>query len=115
MIAMARAGYNKLMHEVVSNSTGKAPVCIEMLGSTSSDEEGITAIVGNIRNNCDRRFGHVTVLFKLERPAGPLKDMPEPSAYAYVSDLEPGETRPFKTAIPLSKDVMYLFEGINAY
>jgi hypothetical protein len=85
------------------------------LGNTTREEEGLTYIVGSIKNDCDTKFGHVTVIFKLDREPGPTESLPQAIAYAYSSDVEPGETRQFKTALPISKNSAHHFDGINAY
>ena len=100
---------------VTSRASGKAPGCLAMLGNTTSEENGLTFIIGSIKNNCDRRFSNVTVVFKLERERGPTENLPEAVAYAYSSDVEPGEIRQFKTALPISKNSIYHFDEINAY
>src|SRR5213595_3619170 len=71
---------------IVTNSTGKGPACLEVLGKTTEDE-GRTFIIGNIRNNCTRKFSMVTVLFKLDRMRGASEMLPEAIAYAYVRDI----------------------------
>jgi hypothetical protein len=86
-----------------------------MPGSTTSEEEGLTYIIGTVRNNCDRKFSSAVILFKLDGNPGASGDFPQGSAYAYASDLEPGETRPFKPALPVSRNATFQFEGINAY
>jgi len=93
----------------------KAPACLEVLGSTTSEEDGVTYIVGSLRNTCDTKFSLVTVLFKLDRVSGPMEGMSGGSIYAYSRDVVPGEVRQFKSAIPVSKDSSYRPDGINAY
>src|ERR1041385_3135391 len=96
-------------------SSGGPASCLEMLGSTTAEENGVTSIVGNVRNNCDRSVGHVTVVFGLEPPNGARGSRTGGTFYAYVRDLKPSETRRFKTMFPISKNRTYYFEGINAY
>jgi hypothetical protein len=109
-------GLNRWLPRYISaRATGKGPGCLVMLGNTTRDEENLTYIIGSIKNNCDYRFDQVTVLFKLDRVPGPTENLPEAVAYAYVSGVKPGETREFKTALPVSKNSTYRFDGINAY
>jgi len=100
---------------IAARATGKGPACLVMLGNTTREEENLTYIIGSIKNNCDYRIDQVTVLFKLDRMPGPTESLPEAVAYAYVSDVKPGETREFRTALPVSKNSTYHFDGINAY
>jgi hypothetical protein len=55
----------------------------------------------------------VTVLFKLDRRSG--VELPDAVAYAYSRDVKPGETRQFKSAVPVSKNGTFRFDGMNAY
>src|SRR6266849_2488906 len=117
LIAIVVLGYalNAWCRKYVSTrATGKAPSCLAMLGNTTREEEGRSYIIGSIKNKCDYKFSQVTVLFKLDREPGPMESLPEGIAYAYSSDVEPGETREFKTALPISKNATYRFDGINA-
>ena len=98
-----------------SRATGKAPACLALVGNTTREEEGLTYIVGSVKNSCDSEFSHVTVVFKLDRERGPTESLPEGIAYAYSRDVKPGETREFKTAMPVSKNSVYHFGEINAY
>ena len=89
--------------------------CLEMLGKTTSEEEGLTYITGSLKNNCSRKFSLVTVVFKFDRTPGPTQNLPEAIAYAYSSDVAPGETRQFKSALPISNNSTFRLDGINAY
>ncbi len=100
---------------ITSATSDKAAACLEMLGNTTTEENGITYIIGSVRNHCDRRFGSVTVTFKLDRTPGPTQDMPESTVSAYSRDVEPGRTAQFKTAVPVAKDSTYRFDAITAY
>jgi hypothetical protein len=115
LVAMGYASQRWLRNHLSTTATGKAPSCLEIAGNTTSEDEGRTYIVGTIRNNCHRKFSKVTVLFQLDRPAGPFGDLPEAVAYAYSRDIHPGEVREFKTALPISRGSTYRFDGINAY
>jgi hypothetical protein len=88
--------------------SGGPAKCLEVLGSTTAEEDGRTSIIGNVRNNCSRQVGQVTISFKFDAPSGAI-------AYAYVRDLKQGETRRFKSAFPVMKGRTYHFDGINAF
>jgi hypothetical protein len=96
-------------------TTDKAAECLVMLGSTTREEEKLTYIVGNIRNKCDQKFGHVTISFKLDRPSGPMSSLPEAVAVAYARDVQPGETRSFKSVSSISSKSTFRFDAISAY
>jgi hypothetical protein len=103
---------------LVSATSDKALSCLEMLGNTTTEEEGVTRIVGSVRNNCDRRFSNVTVVFDLDRSTSEnaaIRDMPDTKVAAYGRDLEPGATIQIKSVIPLGKDPIYRFDKIIAY
>ena len=55
---------------VTSATTDHAAKCLVILGHTTSVQDGFTFIVGSFKNNCDRRFSHVTVAFMLDRSSG---------------------------------------------
>ena len=88
-------------------ATGGQSGCLQMLGSTTGEEDGRTAIVGNIRNNCGRKVPHATITFKLV-PSGAVVS-------AHASDLKAGETRRFKTGMILSRNTIYRFDSISAF
>jgi len=82
---------------------------------TRPEEEGRTYIIGSVRNNCTRDFGQVTINFKLDRTPGPGGDLPQAIIYAYTRDVNAGETRRFKSFLPIPKRATYRFEGFSAY
>ena len=100
---------------ILSATSDKAAACLEMLGNTTTEENGTSYIVGSVRNNCDRRFGNVMVTFKLDRQPGPMENMSEYPISAYARDVEPGQTAQFKTVLPVSKDATYRFDAISAF
>ena len=100
---------------IVSNSTGRGPACLELVGKTTREDAGRTYIIGSIRNTCTRKFSNVTVVFKLDRMPVAAEMLPEGIAYAYVTDIAPGETRQYKSALPVSRDATFRLETINAY
>ena len=127
---------------VTSVTTDKAATCLVMLGNTTREEEKFTYIVGSIKNNCDQKFGQVTIAFKLDRSSGSTLslpeainpygsrvqsgqtqkfkpgstiDLPEALVFAYSRDVKPFETRNFKTAMHVSANSTYRFDGIKAF
>ena len=100
---------------ITSATSDHAAACLEMLGNTTTEENGITYIIGTVRNNCERKFGSVTVTFKLERQPGPMENFSEVPVSAYARDVGPGQTKQFKTAMPISKNSTYRFDAISAY
>lgn len=118
LIAFAGASYwirTSFRETMTSLASDKVSSCLALLGNTTSEENGRTYIVGSLRNNCDRSFHQVTVLFKFSRASGKPDFMPDAGAYAYAGDVKAGETRTFKSALPVSQDTSYRFDGFNAY
>ncbi len=111
-IYAVRVGFRTVISSVTQ---GVSPTCLELVGKTTREDEGRTYIVGSVRNNCTRKYGSVTVVFKLDRQRGPMENMSEGVAYAYIRDVGPGETRAFKSAFPVSKDATFRFDTISAY
>jgi len=99
---------------ITSATSDHAAACLEMLGSTTTEEDGNTYIIGTVRNNCERKFGNVTVTFKLDRQPGPMENLDAPVS-AYARDVGPDQTKQFKTAVPISKNSTYRFDAISAY
>ena len=120
---------------LTSATTDHAAKCLVMHGYTTSFQDGSTFIVGSFKNNCDRKFSHVTVAFMLDRSGtsviqmwSPLRsgtapkrapqtalDLPPVPIFAYSSDIQPGETRKFKSAFPISEDSTFRFDRISGY
>lgn len=96
-------------------ATGNASNCLIMLGSTTRDEDRATHIVGSIRNNCDRKVGQVTIVFKVAGRVDSKFNQGEAIHYAYVRDVKPGETRAFKTMFSIGKNDTYRFDSITAF
>jgi hypothetical protein len=117
LIVLLVAAYNvrQWFRTRLLSATGRAPSCLTVAGYTTAEDEGRTYIVGNIQNNCGRKFSSITVLFKLDRMPGPTENPPEAVVYAYSRDLAPGETRRFKSFFPISANATFRFDGINAY
>ncbi len=103
--------YGRVIRAITS-SGAKAPNCVEMVGNTTSEDGGVTTIIGTVRNNCERKYGYVQVVFKLER--GGNSDLPEGIVTASGRDLKPGDTWEFKT-FPVPRNVSYRLDEINAY
>ena len=107
-----------LLHQyrtvITAATTDKAARCLVMLGNTTSEQDGFTFIIGSIRNNCDQKFGSVTITFKLDPPSGSTAYRTEGIAYAYSRDVQPHETRQFKSAVHIS-NATYRFDAIRAF
>jgi hypothetical protein len=104
-----------LFRNFITSATSDKSACLEMLGNTTTEENGSTFIIGSVRNNCDRKFSNVTISFKLDSTPGPMENMPEGGAYAYGRDVEPGQIAQFKSALPVSRNATYRFDEIAAY
>jgi hypothetical protein len=100
---------------ITAVATGNASNCLMMLGSTTREEDRSTHIVGSIRNNCDRKVGQVTIVFKVAGKVDSKFNQGEAIHYAYVRDLKPGETRAFKTMFSIGKNDTYRFDSITAF
>lgn len=100
---------------ILAVASNKAPACLEMLGSTTTEENGVTYIIGSVRNSCDRKFGRVTVSFKVDHQRVATGELPEFTVPAYSRNIEPGQIKEFRTSAPVSKDASYRFDSISAY
>jgi hypothetical protein len=96
---------------LVTAASAAPPTCLEMLGNTTTEQDGITTIIGQIRNNCEHKFGLVQVGFKLDR--ADKVGLPPALVFAYGRDLQPGATWEFRTA-PVGKNASYRVEKITA-
>lgn len=98
-----------------SVTAGNAASCLTMLGNTTRETGGSTYIVGSIKNDCDRKIGQATIVFKADGSVDSNLGRREAILYAYERDLEPGETRQFKTMFPIQKNAAYRFDEITAF
>lgn len=128
-------GFRSVITGVTSD---QAAVCLSLSGSTTAVENGNTDIIGTIRNDCNRKFSHVTVSFKLDRsssayaaaeistalhpgaapdrsPRRPAMELPEAVILAYVRDVLPGETRKFKSSSHIHKNAIFRFDRISGF
>jgi len=110
-----RYGATYGLKSMVSAASSNKATCLVMVGNTTREESGLTYIVGNIRNDCERRVDHVTIDFKLQRSTDSNLGSSEVSVFAYSNNLQPGETQPFKTAFPIGKNVIYRYGGMTAF
>ena len=116
LLAIRSAIQDGFKTAITAATSDQAATCLALLGSTTRVEDRATFIIGNVQNRCDRRFGDVTITFKLDRPTtGPTNRFSGGSAYAYVKDLAPGETRGFKSEVYISSNTTYHFDKITAY
>ena len=100
---------------VLAVAASKAPPCLELLGSTTTEDNGISYIVGSVRNSCDQKFSRVTVSFKIDHQRVATGELPETVVSAYGRNLEPGQVKEFKSTMPVSKDTTFRFDSISAY
>jgi len=100
---------------MTSATTDRVAKCLTMLGSTTREQDGFTYIVGSVRNNCEQKFGSVTVVFKVDPPSGSTGYRSDAIVYAYSRDVQPHETRQFKTMFQISKNATYRFDSIKAF
>jgi hypothetical protein len=114
LVAVLVVGYTlrTIYGRTVSLATTETSSCLEMVGSTTTEDEGVTYITGSFRNNCGHDIGHVTVMFKLDQAPGAFGPS---QAYAYGNDVKADETREFKSAMPVSNNAVYRFDGFNAF
>jgi hypothetical protein len=121
-------------HVVTTVTTDYAAKCLAVLGQTTRVEDGNTFIVGSFKNDCDRKFSHVTVAFALDRSSTAAKplftpygreapperpqaalDLPQAPIFAYSRDVAPGETREFKSAYSIPENAVFRFESISGF
>src|SRR5579884_1763920 len=88
---------------------GKTPDCLQLVNASSTLDDGPPYIVGTIRNNCEYRFGQVTIVFKVTRVPGPNEEVTGGFTAAYAHDVEPGTTKEFKTAVPVMGGSIFQF------
>ena len=130
-----QAGFRSM---VTSATSDKAAACLSLSGSTTAVENGNTDIIGTIQNDCNRKFSQVTVSFKLDRsssgfaaaeistalhpgatpdrsPRRPVMELPEAVILAYLRDVQPGETRKFKSSTHIHKNAIFRFDRITGF
>ena len=117
LLCIFAAGYitRPQFRSFILSATSDKSACLEMLGNTTTEENGSTYIAGSVRNNCDRKFGSVTVSFKLDRQSGSAGAFGETIVSAYSRDVEPGQTKEFKSFAPVSKTATYRLDAISAF
>jgi hypothetical protein len=115
LIALALAARGLFQHFIVSTISSNSSDCLDVVGSTTSEVDGGTYITGSVRNSCDRDFGNVTISFKLDATPGPFGTMSGGGAFAYARNVKAGESKEFKTSMPVPKEATYRLEGINAF
>lgn len=88
-------GFRFLFNHVMSAATEDNSTCLVLEGSTTTEDNHVTYIIGTVRNGCSRRFLNVNISFKLNpQPNGMVQ-----AGYvtAHASNLEPGQSLEFKT------------------
>ena len=92
-----------------------SPSCLVLVGSTTQEIGGKTTIVGTIRNDCKRSYGHVQVEFLLDRPSSVSNaNVLELPVTASTSNLTPGATAEVTTP-PFMQGVSYRVGQITGY
>lgn len=111
-MALVTSGCGQVARSVFS---GAENACLVLAGSTTREVKGVNRIIGAVRNDCDRRFLTVNIVFRLYRSSKPgAAGMPEPAAVATVRDLEPGQTKEFET-LPVGRDAAFRLERISGF
>jgi hypothetical protein len=101
---------------VITEATSGGPAsCLTLLGSTTRDENRMTYIVGNFRNDCKRSVSQVTVVFRVPGPADSKFNSRDAVLYAYERNVAPGEVRQFKTMFQAGKNSVSRFDHFAAY
>jgi len=123
---------------VTAVTTDQAAACLSLSGSTTAVENGNTDIIGTIKNDCNRKFSQVTVSFKIDSsssgfaaaeissplhpgttpersPRRPAMELPEAVILAYARDVQPGETRKFKSSTHIHKNAIFRFDRISGF
>jgi hypothetical protein len=106
-------GIRYLYSYVISEATRDNSSCLVLEGSTTSEEDRSTYIVGSVRNNCDRRFLSVMVSFKLYPSSDDAIRTPMVIS-AHGSNLKPGESWQFKTSA-FTHNNGYQLDSVRGY
>jgi hypothetical protein len=118
-IVLLGGGLRFLYSRVTSAATQDNSSCLVLAGSTTSEENNRTFILGTVRNDCDRRFLAVTVSFKVSQrspfaKAGDDDRMPDMYVTAHGTNLAAGESMQFKTQSFMNMTGFQL-ESINGF
>lgn len=101
-----------------SRVLGRGSSCLVLAGSTTTEENNRTYIMGTVRNDCDRRYFTVTVTFKVSHQSpfanGASDSMQDMLVTAYGSNLPAGESMQFKTQ-GFTNMSGYQLESINGF
>ena len=100
-VILVGGGLRILYSRVTSAATQDQSSCLVLAGSTTTEENNRTYIMGTVRNDCDRRYFTVTVTFKVSHQSpfanGANDNMQDMLVTAYGSNLAAGESMQFKT------------------
>jgi hypothetical protein len=99
---------------VMSRAARSDSDCVALVGYTTTEEDGHQYVTGSVRNDCGQFVNSVTVVFR-ENPPGANPDWPQASAQAYIGRLKPGETKDFKSALPMPPDATISFDRLTAF
>ena len=110
--------------------------CLELIVSTTQEENGINRIKGTVRNNCKRKYSMVNVEFLLDRSSepvnlsptwsstrsgarpieqSPMASFPELPVTASARNVEPGATAEIETTMPVPRNSSYRVGKINGF
>jgi len=107
-------GLRFLYGYVISAATQDNSTCLVLEGSTTTQENETTYIVGSVRNNCDRRFLTVIVSFKLNPSSDDGIRYPL-IVSAHGSNLKAGESWQFKTSAIGNTNNGYQLDSVRGY
>ena len=101
-------------HVAAAITSGRPSNCVTLVGSTTSEDNGATYIVGTVRNNCDTAIGNATIAFKVDRTSDSnfRNDAP---IIAYARDIPAGGTKSFKLQIWRDRNFSYRLDSITAF
>ena len=105
-----RGRFEQAIKTVTSNGPAS---CLSLAGYSTRDEGRASYIAGSVKNSCDHKVDSVTVTFLVDSTMG--SDHREVPVSAYARDVGPGETKEFKSVIPISRNASYRFDKITAF
>jgi len=116
LLAIRSAVTGGFQTALTSATTNKSGQCLVLAGATTSLRDNGTYIVGSVRNQCDRGFLDVTVVFKLDPPMqGNMSHSSGFYSQAYLRDVKPNELRQFKSVMPVPADTIFHLDSIRGF
>ncbi len=92
-VILIAGGLRFVYSRVMSAATTDTSQCLMLEGNTTTVENGVTYITGTVRNDCDRSFSNVTVIFNLFGD----DTFGQQTVMGYARGLVPHGTVPFQT------------------